>query len=460
VGTPPAPDPDVTSRVAPARRLPPGPSALSAVTHFRRVRRDPRIYFGWLRDTYGDVAMARIGPRRICVVSEPELVREVLVNQQRIVTKTRALRRAALLLGNGLLTSEGDDWLRQRRLIQPAFHRNRIAGYADTMAAFAQRRSSTWRDGSAIDAHAEMMSLTLAIAGETLFGARVEHEATEIAEALEIAMSMFRRMTMPFSELLDRLPLPANRRFAVARARLDATVHRMIAERRASGVDTGDVLSMLLLAQDESDGTGMTDEQVRDEVLTLFLAGHETTASALAWTWYLLARNSDAERALHREVDSVLGEHTPTAADLERLPYTRAVLAESMRMYPPAWTLGRETHAPMTLGGYDVPVGTMVFMSQWLIHRDARWFPEPLAFRPERWTPEFESTLPRMAYFPFGGGPRKCIGESFAWMEGVLVLATLARRWRMRVPDGVDPKPRALITLRPAGGVPAILERR
>ena len=404
--------------------------------------------------------MARIGPRRICVVSEPELVREVLVNQQRIVTKTRALRRAALLLGNGLLTSEGDEWRQQRRLVQPAFHRERIAGYADTMAAFAGRRRDAWRDGAAIDAHAEMMSLTLAIAAETLFGAHVEHEAADIAAALETAMSMFRRLTMPFSELLDRLPLPANRRFAAARGRLNATVQRMIAERRASAVDRGDVLSTLLLAQDESDGTGMTDEQVRDEVLTLFLAGHETTASALAWTWYLLARNPAAERALHHEIDTVLGDRTPAAADLERLPFTRAVLAESMRLYPPAWTLGRETHAPMTLGGYEIPVGTMIFMSQWLIHRDARWFPEPLAFRPERWTPEFESTLPRMAYFPFGAGPRKCIGESFAWMEGVLVIATLAQRWRVRVPAGVDPTPRALITLRPAGGVPAILERR
>jgi cytochrome P450 len=418
------------------------------------------VYFAWLRDTYGDLAMARIGPRRICVVSEPELVREVLVNQQRIVTKTRALRRAALLLGNGLLTSEGDEWRQQRRLVQPAFHRERIAGYAGTMVAFAERRRDAWRDGAAIDAHAEMMSLTLAIAGETLFGAHVEHEAADIAAALETAMAMFRRLTMPFSELLDRLPLPANRRFAAARARLDATVRRMIAERRASGVDRGDVLSMLLLAQDESDDTGMTDEQVRDEVLTLFLAGHETTASALAWTWYLLARNPATERALHHEIDTVLGDRTPTAADLERLPFTRAVLAESMRLYPPAWTLGRETHAPVTLGGYEIPVGTMIFMSQWLMHRDARWFPEPLAFRPERWTPEFESTLPRMAYFPFGAGPRKCIGESFAWMEGVLVIATLARRWRVRVPAGVDPTPRALITLRPSGGVPAILERR
>lgn len=442
--------------------LPPGPPALTALGHFRRVRRDSPAYFGWLAATYGDVAMSRVGPRRICVVNDPDLVREVLVAQQHRVTKTRVLRRASLLLGDGLLTSEGEHWRRERRLIQPAFHRDRIAGYADTMAAYAMRAAAAWQDGARVDVHREMMQLTLAIAGMTLFGARVEDEAAEIGAALDIAMAMFQRLTLPFSELLDRLPLPANRRFAAARARLDATVYRMIQERRAAGGDTGDVISMLLLAQDESgDGTGMTDTQVRDEVLTLFLAGHETTANALAWTWYLLARHPDVESALHAEVDRVLGDRQPTADDLARLSYTRAVIAESMRLYPPAWVLGREAREPFELAGYTIPVGTMVFMSQWLIQRDARWFPDPLAFRPERWTPEMERALPRFAYFPFGAGPRKCIGESFAWMEAVLVLAVLARRWRVRLahPER-EITPRALITLRPSGGVPAIIEAR
>lgn len=443
-------------------RLPPGPGALTALGHFRRVRRDSPAYFAWLAATYGDVAMSRVGPRRICVVNDPDLVREVLVAQQHRVTKTRVLRRASLLLGDGLLTSEGEHWRRERRLIQPAFHRDRIAGYADTMASYAMRAARTWEDGARVDVHREMMQLTLAIAGMTLFGARVEAEAAEIGAALDIAMAMFQRLTLPFSELLDRLPLPANRRFAAARARLDATVYRMIQERRAAGADTGDVISMLLLAQDESgDGTGMTDTQVRDEVLTLFLAGHETTANALAWTWYLLARHPEAESMLHAEIDDVLGDRQPTADDLARLPYTRAVIAESMRLFPPAWVLGREAREPFEIAGYTIPVGTMVFMSQWLIHRDARWFPDPLAFRPERWTPEMERALPRFAYFPFGAGPRKCIGESFAWMEAVLVLATLARRWRVRLahPER-EIEPRALITLRPAGGVPAIIEAR
>lgn len=443
-------------------RLPPGPGALTALGHFRRVRRDSPAYFGWLAATYGDVAMSRVGPRRICVVNDPDLVREVLVAQQHRVTKTRVLRRASLLLGDGLLTSEGEQWRRERRLIQPAFHRDRIAGYADTMAWYAMRAADTWEDGARVDVHREMMQLTLAIAGTTLFGARVESEAAEIGAALDIAMAMFQRLTLPFSELLDRLPLPANRRFAAARARLDATVYRMIQERRAAGGDTGDVISMLLLAQDESgDGAGMTDMQVRDEVLTLFLAGHETTANALAWTWYLLARHPEVESALHAEVDRVLGDRQATADDLARLPYVRAVIAESMRLYPPAWVLGREAREPFELAGYTIPVGTMVFMSQWLIHRDARWFPDPLAFRPERWTPEMERALPRFAYFPFSAGPRKCIGESFAWMEAVLVLATLARRWRVRLADPArEIVPRALITLRPAGGVPAIIEAR
>ncbi len=443
-------------------RVPPGPTALSAITHFRRVRRDPPAYFGWLSRTYGDVSMARIGPRRICVITDPELVREVLVTKQRNFTKTRALRRAGLLLGDGLLTSEGDHWLRQRRLMQPAFHKARVDGYATSMVEFAERASERWHDGECLDIHREMMRLTLAIACATLFSARVESEADEIADALETAMSLFRRLTMPFSELLDNLPLAANRRFAAARARLDATVNRIIRERRADGRDAGDVLSMLLLAQDDAgSGEGMTDEQVRDEVLTLFLAGHETTANALSWTWYLLARNPRVETALHSEIDAVLGDRRASAADLERLHYTRAVIAESMRLYPPAWAVGREAKEQFELGGYTIPAHTMLFMSQWLIHHDERWFSDPLEFRPERWTPEMEQSLPKFAYFPFGGGPRKCIGESFAWMESVLVLATLARRWRVKLadPDHVV-MPRAVITLRPAGGIGAVLERR
>ena len=443
---------------------PPGPSAWTALRQLRGVRRDPLGFFASLAREHGDVAMARIGPRRICLVSDPELVQEVLVGQQRNVTKTRALKRAGLLLGQGLLTSEGDFWLRQRRLMQPAFHRDRIAGYADAMVMLAQRTRDSWRDGGTIEIHEAMMRLTLAIAALTLFGARVDEEAEEIGRALDTAISMFPRLTAPFSELLDRLPLAANRRFAEARARLDATIHRMIRERRASGEDRGDLLSMLLAARDEGeggDGRGMTDEQVRDEALTLLLAGHETTANALTWTWYLLARHPEAEARLHAELDGVLGDRTPAMADVAQLPVTRATVAEAMRLYPPAYVVGRAPREPFMLGGYDIPAGTMVFMSQWVIHRDARWFPDPARYDPTRWTPAMERALPRFAYFPFGGGPRKCIGESFAWTEAVLVLATLARRWRLRLAEpGAEPGMRAMITLRPARPIMMRVEAR
>ena len=447
------------------RKLP-GPPAWKAISGLRQVLRDPLVYFVQLARDHGDVAMARIGPRRVCLLSHPEHAREVLVTQQKNFIKSLSLRRTSVVLGQGLLTSDGEPWRTQRRLMQPAFHRERIAGYADTMVAFAGRHGDGWRDGATVDVHEEMMHLTLAIAGMTLFGALVEDEAEEIGRALDTAMALFRRVTLPMYEILNRLPLPSSRRLAEARARLDATIYRMIAARRAEAARTGDygddLLGMLLSARDEEGGgagAGMTDEQVRDEAITLFLAGHETTANALTWTWVLLSRHPEVEAALHAEVDAVLGDRVATAADLPRLPYTRAVLAESMRLYPPAWILGREALDDFEVGGYTVPKGTMVFTSQWIVHRDARWWPEPEAFRPERWTPAMEAALPKLAYFPFGGGPRKCIGEAFAWMEGVLVLATLARRWRVRVAPGeIGMQP--VITLRPVGEVRARLERR
>ena len=432
----------------------------------RQVLRDPLVYFIGLARDHGDVAMARIGPRRVCLLSHPDHVREVLVTQQKNFIKSLSLRRTSALLGQGLLTSDGEPWRTQRRLMQPAFHRERIAGYADTMVAFAARHAGEWRDGAHVDAHDEMMRLTLAIAGMTLFGAQVEAEAKEIGAALDTAMALFRRVTLPMYELLNHLPLPSSRRLATAKARLDATIYRMIAARRAQVQATGDhgddLLGMLLAARDEesADGAGMTDVQVRDEALTLFLAGHETTANALTWTWILLARHPEVEAALHAEVDAVLGDRAATAADLPRLPYARAVLAEAMRLYPPAWVLGREALDDFEVGGYTVPKGAMVFMSQWIVHRDPRWWPDAEAFRPERWTPEMEAALPKLAYFPFGGGPRKCIGEAFAWMEGVLVLATLARRWRVRIPAAGEVRVYPLITLRPYGAVNAVVEAR
>ncbi|HYX19646.1 MAG TPA: cytochrome P450, partial [Thermoanaerobaculia bacterium] len=344
---------------------------------------------------------------------------------------------------------------------QPAFHAQRIAGYAGAMAALADRSTGRWSNGQVRDVALEMTRLTLAIVGRTLFDADVESEADEIGAALTTALGLFgRTFTLPYFELLDRLPLPMNRRFGRAKARIDATIARLIVERRRAP-GGADLLSLLVSASDtEGDGRGMTDAQVRDEAITIFLAGHETTANALAWTWYLLAKNPDAEARLHAEVDAVLGGRSPTAADLPRLPWTEMVLAESMRLFPPAWIIGRRAIEPCEIGGFEVPRGSIVVVCQWVTHRDQRWFPEPERFDPERFLPAAKEARPRFAYFPFGGGPRVCIGEGFAWMEGVLVLAAIARRWRLHLAKDQEIVPAPSITLRPRDGIRMILERR
>ena len=441
---------------------PPGPRPRAPWSTLVALRRHRLPFLESLAREHGDVAGFRVGPQRLVLVSHPELVREVLVTNHRIMARGRGIRRAKRLLGEGLLTSEGELHLRQRRLSQPAFHRQRIAGYADTMVAHARRAAGRWTPGETIDLHAEMMRLTLGIAGSTLFGADVEGEAREIGEAMATALAAFEFALLPFTELLDRLPIPPVRRFNRARATLDAIVYRMIDERRRGGVDRGDLLSMLMLARDEEgDGGSMSDEQLRDEAITILLAGHETTASALTFAWRLLARHPEAEARLHAEVDTVLGDRAATADDVPRLPYARAVFAEALRLYPPAWILGYRNLEPMALGGHRIARDSLVFMSQWIVHRDARWWPEPKRFLPERWLPGGEAPeRPRFAYFPFGGGPRQCIGEGFAWMEGILALATIARRWRLAETANGPIEVVAGFTLRPAGTVTARTERR
>jgi cytochrome P450 len=441
----------------------PGPKTLWPGGQMLTFRRDPLGFLTRLARDYGDVARFRIGPQRAFLLSHPDLVRDLLVTHHERFHKGRALQRAKRLLGEGLLTSEGEFHRRQRRLAQPAFHRQRIGSYAATMVEYAERASGRWRDGQGVDVAQEMMRLTLAIVGKTLFDADVESEADEVGEALTEVMELFGYLMLPYSELLEHLPLPAPRRFRRARARLDSVIYRIIEDRRRSGADRGDLLSMLLLAVDEEgDRTGMTDEQLRDEVMTIFLAGHETTANLLSWAWLLLAENPGAERRLHEELDGVLaGGRAPSAEDVPALRYTEMVLAETMRLYPPAWTLGRLAIADHEAAGYHVPRGSLVLASQYVIHRDPRFFPDPERFDPERFTPEAKAARPQFAYFPFGGGARRCIGEGFAWTEAVLTLASLARRWRPRPLPGRPVRPQPLITLRPApGGLPVRLERR
>jgi cytochrome P450 len=443
-----------------ASARPPGPR-IGPLAAVRAFREDP---IGLLERAAeaGDISYFRAGPFRVYALSHPDLVRELLVLRHREVKKGRGLQALKDLLGEGLLTSEGDFHRSQRRTIQPIFHDMRIEGYAGSMVELAERAADRWEDGRTVDVHREMYGLTLAIVGRTLFDTDIEaDDAQEVSEALGTGLQLFDRLMSVFAPVLSRLPLPATRRLNHALARLDRVIYGMIEDRRRSGVDGDDLLSMLLRARDEEgDGRQMTDRQVRDEAMTIFLAGHETTSVAMTWTWYLLSEHPHVEQRLHAELDEVLAERPPTVNDLPRLPYTERVLTESMRLYPPAWVLGRTALEDMDLGGYRVPAGSALVASQWVMHRDGRWFDEPLSFRPERWTDEFRASLPRNAYFPFGAGPRVCIGEPFAWMEGTLLLATLARRWRLRLvpghPIGFAPQ----VTLRPAHGMRMTLELR
>jgi cytochrome P450 len=436
-------------------RLPPGPSErLFGLPFYRRLRRDRLAALEYLARTYGDVSTFKTGPQRLVLLNHPDYVEDVLITRARLFKKGRALERAKGLLGDGLLTSEGALHQRQRRLAQPAFHKKRISGYADAMGAQAQGTAQRWRDGAELDIVAEMNRLTLTIVSETLLGTDVDAEAAEVREAITRVLEAFPLTMSPFAPLLERLPLPIVRRYERAQARLDRLVYQMIEDRRRRPDDRGDLLSMLLLACDEEgDGGRMTDKQVRDEAMTIFLAGHETTANALAWTWYLLAQHPHVERRLHGEVDALRHDRPPTAEDVGRLPYTRMVLAESMRRYPPAWAIGRRALEDFAIGGYTVPRGTVVLVSQYLLHRDPRFFPEPECYDPDRWLPERQKGRPKFAYFPFGAGSRVCIGEPFAWMEGVLVLATLARRWRLELLETTPVPVQPTITLRPGRAI-------
>jgi cytochrome P450 len=441
--------------------LPPGPKRKFVGTIFLALRRDPLRFLTQLSRDYGDIVHFRIGPQHVVLLNHPEMIKDVLVTQSHKFAKGRGLQLAKRLLGEGLLTSEGDFHRRQRRLAQPAFHRQRILSYGAVMVECAHLTASRWRDGEQVDIAPEMARLTLSIVGKTLFGADVESEAGEIRESLAESIRVWRRSTLPFGELLEKLPLPSTRRFNAARARLDATIYRLIEEHRAAGIDRGDLLSMLLMARDaENDGGSMTDEQLRDEAMTIFLAGHETTANALTWTWYLISQHPEVEARLHTELGQILSGRDPTVEDLPKLTYTEMVLAESMRLYPPAWIIGRRALEDYAANSYRIPAGSLVLMSQHVMHRDPRYYPNPERFDPLRFSTEAKAARPKFAYFPFGGGPRLCLGEAFAWMEGVLVLATLAQQWRMDLVHGHPVEPHPLITLRPKFGMRMQLRRR
>jgi cytochrome P450 len=414
---------------------------------------------------YGAIASMIVGRRRFFFINDPAAIEDMLVTHGRSYVKGRGTQRLERLLGKGLLTSNGAQHLRQRRLVQPAFHRERIAGYAATMVARAERFAAGLDDGATLEIDAAMWRLTLGIAAETLFGADVEADADAIGRALDEAMTSFPIALSPIGELLDHLPLiPVVRRFRAARATLDAIVYRLIYARRrdrridGAGEDERDVLAMLLAAAD--DEGAMDVEQIRDETMTILLAGHETTANVLIWTWWLLAGHPHVEACLHAELREVLGGRGPAFEDVPALRYARDVIAEAMRLYPPAWIVGRRALEPTPLGSWTIPAGGVAMACQWVMHRDPRFWREPDAFRPERWSNGETESLPKFAYFPFGGGTRVCIGEGFAWTEAILVLATIARRWAFRAAPGLAAvAAQPSVTLRPASAVPLVASR-
>jgi cytochrome P450 len=428
--------------------------------HFRSFRKDPTEFLTKM-SALGDVTTFKIGKVQAFLINHPDLIRDLLVTNHAKFIKGRALQRAKNLLGEGLLTSEKDFHLRQRRMIQPAFHRARINDYAKAMIEFSDQTSNEWRNGDVRDIDHEMMRLTLNIVGKTLFNADVEKDAGEIGAAMTTIVSMFNFMLFPFSEYLEKLPLPPIIRLKKARKTLDDVIYKIIDERRKSGEDAGDLLSMLLLAQDEETGGAMTDKQVRDEALTLFLAGHETTANALTWTFYLLAQNPEAEAKFHRELDEVLNNRSLSPEDYPRLKYTEAVLAESMRLFPPAWTLGRLAIDEHEFSGFVIPKDSLVLASQFVMHRDARFWESPEKFIPERWENlSIKEAGNKFIYFPFSKGVRSCIGESFAWMESVLLLAGLCRSWKLSLMSEQKVALQPMITLRPKYGMKMRISKR
>jgi cytochrome P450 len=438
-------------------RLPPG--LRRALPYYARRRwvnfGEPIPLFEHLHKIFGKIAHYRFMGTTIVFINDPDYINEILVNQASSFVRERTLKRMKILLGEGLITSDDPIHIRQRRIAAPAFHRQRIAGYAGQIVSSAAASADRWTADQHIDIADEMMQLSLHIVARTLFDSEVTADVLSVRDEVNTIMGLYNFLVaFPRLESVLHWPIPGVIKFRRSRAKLDALVATMIANRRAL-TDTqleqrSDLLSMLMAARDEdASGATMSDTQVRDEVLTIFLAGYETVANALTWTWYLLSQNPEAANKMYAEVEQVLGNTPATVESFPRLKYTEMVFAESMRLYPPAWAMGRQSTVPVEIGPYRLPPKTHFFFSQYVMHRSPEFWPDPLAFRPERHTPEARANRPRFVYFPFGGGGRQCIGEGFAWMEGVLSLATIAQRWRLHFVPQFPVIPKARITLRP-----------
>lgn len=431
------------------------------------LSRDVLGFFTRMVHKHDELVAIKVIGGTFYLVTHPDLLEEVLVTKNQKFQKSKGLKEFSRpVFGNGLLSSDGDFWLRQRRLAQPAFHRQRIAAYGETMVAFTDRLVNTWRDGEIRDIHEDMMNVTLEIVAKLLFNQEANEEVRQIGWALDAIMERFANndiVTMIEGMIGRELPTATSRRYRQAVTKLDEIVSSVIRERRASNEDTGDLLGMFLAARDENtpdDPTsGMSDQQLLDECKTMFLAGHETTALTLSWTLWLLDQYPQAAQKLRQELATVLTGRTPTLADLPALPYTNHVIHESMRLMPPAWSIDREAIEDVEIGGYLIPKGAQVGMVQYGTHRDPRWYENPDVFSPERWENDLLKRIPKYAYFPFGGGPRLCIGQQFAMMEAQLMLATIAQKFSFTLLPGHKVEPQPSITMRPRYGMKMKLQR-
>lgn len=443
--------------------VPPGPKKHFLLGHLPEYGKDPLAFLTRCAREYGDIVQLRFPPRtRVYLLNHPDYIEEVLAadNGLFIRHKGMRLRPTQRLLGNGLLTSEGNSSRSQRRLALPAFHRAQIVAYGAVMTAYTEQMLDSWRVGQIRNVHQDMMRLTLEIVAKTLFDADVtEATGDAAATALGILKHEFTAQRNSIRSLSAILALPLNRRARKAVRQLDGIISGIIQHRQTSGEVTGDLLSLLLAARDEK-GHPLTEQQLRDEAMTFFFAGHEATGLTLSWAWYLLARHPEAEAQLIAELRAVLGGRPPSAADLPRLRYTATVVKEALRLYPPAWAIGREALRDCVVGGYHVPAGTQLIMSQWITHRDPRNFDDPEKFQPDRWDDDLIKRLPKYAYFPYGGGARVCIGNAFAEMETVLLLATIAQRFRLTLASDHQVTPLPTFALVPKNGIKFVLAGR
>jgi cytochrome P450 len=447
---------------------PAGPPFLTRFVTGRMFRQTALESMTASAQSYGDLVHYTVFGRHIYQLNHPDLIEDFLIKDAAKHHRGIVMKRAKVVLGEGLLTSEEPFHMRQRRLAQPAFLRQRIAAYGEVIGQNAAAISKNWKSGTILDLREDMLELALRIVGRCLFDLDVQSrdEVKKISSAVDAFMGFLPLAILPFSEQIQRLPLPAMKRIRKGQAELDAIIYAMITERRRSPGDRGDLLSMLLEAVDTEESTGrMSDRQVHDECLTIMLAGHETTANALSFALWLLAKDQDVQTRLHEEAGAVLGDRAPTAGDYGRLPYATQVFSEALRLYPPVWVIARLCVQPYEIAGYPIKAGAVLLAPQFVVHRDSRFYPEPLRFDPERFAVEKKEGSkgrPRFAFFPFAAGSRQCIGEGLAWMEGVLSLATIIRDWRVSLPPGASAEIalNPAISLRPKNGVPLLVERR